>query len=244
MAKQHVFKIGEVEGYGLTKTAAREQAIEAASEALSGDHYPEIYEHRGHVLLLHRWPWDGWHYSFVGRPDEGIRSGSVVMCGSVGCGKDKKQARRDMLRHLADLGWRWEDGAEPPAFVTDEEDRRELRRRWEFNLWYEESKCFGFEEHNARMYWADRRQGKHAQYVPASAEDKARADALLGKYPRRKFFVCTEADQTIIHQSRLRDGRCFTCGGEVRPATDGEEALWNLELSREIADQFAGQKAA
>ncbi len=115
-----------MQGSGENVTKAKRDAGTKIEAALSGSYTPEILEWRGTAILLYREP-SGWCSRIIADKD-GVRSGRVwgTSYGTF------EECQRAALAHLADCGYRPEDGDEVPPFLTDRAAIGEYRRKVKF----------------------------------------------------------------------------------------------------------------
>ena len=102
-------------GYGKTMQAAKNDACRRIEAAMDGHYTPHIVRWRGYTGVAWREPVAGvWSYSVV-RPDQAdglFAGGSTVLADG-----SELTCRWAMLRHLADLGWKPEDGKAIPDIL-------------------------------------------------------------------------------------------------------------------------------
>lgn len=118
-----------IAGYGRTLREAKENAmarIEEILENLRRDSVPRVVHHRGLIGLVYR-NLDGIGYAIVAEPDTGVRTGRLWTTTMLPDGDGMDEGERALKRHLAQTGWRYEDGTEPPDILADERDRSEFR---------------------------------------------------------------------------------------------------------------------
>jgi hypothetical protein len=171
-------KVFGIEGEGKNKMEVKQEAEHRLEQAdLGGDYYPRIYEWRGTVMLLYRHPVHGWEYRSVVTPQDGARTGPVN--GNSLEGHDFKESERRVLRHLADLGWRREDGETVPEFITNEEDRERLASQHRWQAFTLEAQDHGITQSEARCYYADVMAGGLHWLRQLAPEVKAEVDAII-----------------------------------------------------------------
>jgi hypothetical protein len=136
-----------VEGEGRNVTEARRDAGRKIEAAMTGSYEPIVVAWRDHVILVTREP-GGWSTPII-VDEEGPRDGRIYS--PPDC-KSEKEAIIEAQAHIAKLGWKPEDGAEPPPFLTDKAARADHRTWVEFQMRYREAKANGMDSENAHSY--------------------------------------------------------------------------------------------
>lgn len=117
MSKTIRVKYYGMDGEGTTVTEAKKDAGRKITEALDGDYIPEILEWRGYAILVYREP-EGWCSRTIADPEDGIKAGCVYGNPS----STREETIQSARRHLAQMGWKPEDGFDLPTFVTNRND--------------------------------------------------------------------------------------------------------------------------
>lgn len=120
--KQERVTVCGITGRGRTKTEARVAAEERVSEMLwsarallEADFEPRLYTWRGITFLAFR-DVQGWRWSVLTDPERPLST--QVFWGSQDA-PTLAEAEARILPHLAQLGWRPEDGLTPPEILPE-----------------------------------------------------------------------------------------------------------------------------
>lgn len=138
-----------VEASGRNVTDAKREAGRKIEAALEGAYNPKIIAWRGYAALVFRSP-EGWSYRLILDP-EGIREGTIY---GGGCnGQTEKETIIGASRHLADLGWRIEDGESIPSILNgDKEGISDYVYKTKFRIRYYKARQSGMSETDAHSY--------------------------------------------------------------------------------------------
>lgn len=119
-------------GAGRNVTEARKDAGRKIEAALTGTYAPHIVSWRGWAILVYRDAMCGWCTAIV-VAGEGMGPCAGDVHGTTGHA-DRQAAILAAQRHIADLGWKEEDGETPPRFLTDRDAISEYQRKVRFWL--------------------------------------------------------------------------------------------------------------
>jgi hypothetical protein len=158
-----------VSGTGRNVTEAKRDAGEKIKRALAGDYTPIVIAWRGNAILVHREP-TGWHSSTIVN-DDGIRAGHLR--GTIyPSGTTREEAIASATGHVVQMGWKPEDGTEPPEILHRYRKERSDFREWAaFQLRYREAKRRGMNDNDAHSY---------------AGRNPARPDLWLDDEPNRR----------------------------------------------------------
>lgn len=134
-------------GEGKTVTDAKRDAGRKIEAALAGSYTPEILAWRGYAILIYREP-AGWCNRLIADPERGIVEGRIwgTSYGS------REEATAAAQAHLADLGWKEEDGEEPPPFLKDRRLIADYQYKARFHARYNFARRRGFSDQDAHSY--------------------------------------------------------------------------------------------
>lgn len=129
MGKQKTVKFLGMDGEGVTVSEAKRDAQAKIEAAMKGSYSPVVIKFRGMVGIAWREPLC-WCYKVV-HPDseEGEQGPGCSVC------KGKEAAVSEMRAHMAQLGWKHEEGLTVSPLLVDEDEsvQREFLRlcRWQ-----------------------------------------------------------------------------------------------------------------
>lgn len=134
-AKRKKVVVHGIAGYGATIREAREDALERIGkvlERLRGDCVPRIVAWRGFVGIAYM-DVHGVNCALIADPEKGVRVGKLWTHMMLQEGAIMEDAERAVRSHVAQLGWRIEDGLRPPEILRDDRDRDAFRdwARWQ-----------------------------------------------------------------------------------------------------------------
>jgi hypothetical protein len=106
-------------GRGSTADEARIALDEKIEAALTGPYFPVVIAFRGEVHMVYRDPHAGWVATIIAEPETPSMETTPIL-GFKPRGtffKDRDEAVKFTLLHVAQLTWRAEDGESSPVFV-------------------------------------------------------------------------------------------------------------------------------
>lgn len=158
---------------GATITQAKEQAEEHLAWLMNSDGFtPRTLSWRGCILLMFRGTYN-WEYRIMCLGENELTEGVPSSVWGNGGEKEKEETWHKCLRHLAQQGWDYADGAEDsavPSFITSEEDRRELCSYFAWQLRYKGFQAQGYSSQECHAMASGWTLDSNGRTVPQTAQ--------------------------------------------------------------------------
>ena len=140
-------------GSGRNVTEAKRDAGRKLQEAMTGSYNPVLLHWRGYCIFVWRTP-NGWESTVTHDPEGefGVIRKEGTLYGGTHADCDREEVVRRCWEHLAQLGWKHEDGTNPPPFLKDRRSIADFKTWAEFQIRFKAARERGMSDDDAHSY--------------------------------------------------------------------------------------------